>query len=209
VLVPPYPGILSAFGMAWADETRDVSAALAGRVAEGGVSEIDSRIRTLLEGQAVILPRDLGFGAVLEAAIDLRYAGQGYELTVPWPETGLTGAAAAFHQEHGRRFGHSDPDREVEVIAVRTRGRVKRAAPPALLLPRAGPDASQACMGRRQVMFDAWRETPIFRRDGLLAGNEVQGPALVVQMDSTTLVPPGWKANVDEAGNLLIEAVDG
>jgi N-methylhydantoinase A len=73
-------------------------------------------------------------------------------------------------------------------------------------LPEGDADPSRALTGTRTVWFEGPRETPVFARDRLLAGNLVQGPAVVAQMDSTTLVAPGWRARVDGMGNLIIKS---
>jgi N-methylhydantoinase A len=73
------------------------------------------------------------------------------------------------------------------------------------LLPQGKKDASQALLGRRTVVFEKACEASIFERERLLAGNIILGPAVVTQMDSTTLVPVGWQATVDRHANLLIE----
>jgi len=210
VLVPRYPGVLSAFGMAFADQSRDVSAALVAGVPESGDATLalESRVSAAIAGLAERLRAELGPAARIEPALDLRYAGQGYELTVPWPESGLGGAVDAFQAEHRRRFAHADPGRAIEVTAVRARGRVTRPAPETAALIAGGPDPAPACLGRQPVMFDTWRETPVYGRERLLAFNRIEGPALVAQMDSTTVIPPGWAATVDHHANLILEVVD-
>jgi N-methylhydantoinase A len=206
VLVPRYPGILSAIGMALADETRDISSALSPRPDVGDGDAIERGVAAVLRAHSQKLRIDLGEAAVLEPSVDLRYAGQGYELTVAWPKGGLREATLLFQAEHQRRFGYADPAREVELVTIRTRGRVKRPPQTAPALKGGGRAPEAAFTGRRQVMFDSWRETPTFDRSALLAGNAIAGPALVTQMDSTTLIPPGWRALVDTAGNLLLES---
>jgi N-methylhydantoinase A len=207
VLVPRYPGVLSAFGMAFADATRDVSTAAVTAVPleDEALASLDAGLRQEFEELKGRLRQQLGPHFELEPSLDMRYGGQGYELTVDYPAGGLRAALAAFHLEHQQRFGHADAARPVEVVVLRARGRVRRPTPALEPLPQAGPDPSAALIGHRSVAFDRERDTPIFEREKLLAGNRILGPALVAQMDSTALVSPGWTARVDESGNLLME----
>jgi N-methylhydantoinase A len=135
----------------------------------------------------------------------LRYQGQGYELTVPWPSGGAAALVTAFHAAHEQRFGYANAGRAVESLVVRLRARVPREAPPEVPLRKARADATPYPAARRTLQLDKAVEAPVYARDRLLAGNVVQGPAVVAQMDSTTLVLPGWRATVDAWGNLLLE----
>lgn len=208
VLVPRYPGVLSAFGMAFADMTRDVSAGMVSLLPADAqaLAEVEAGLRGRLEGLRARLEAELGHRFEFEPALDLRYAGQGYELTVAWSEGSLASLLEAFHGQHFKRFGHADASRPVEVVAVRARGRIRRQAMKSPPLAEGGRDASAALIAKREVVFD--REavvTPVFARERLRAGNVVSGPALVTQMDTTTLVPRGWSGVVDRAGNLVME----
>jgi N-methylhydantoinase A len=90
-------------------------------------------------------------------------------------------------------------------MTLRLRARLPRAAPVETPLPSGAPDPSSALLARRSVVFDEAVETPVYGRERLLAGNVIEGPAVVAQMDSTTLVPPGWRAGVDRHANLVLE----
>ncbi len=206
VLVPRHPGILSAIGMAHADATRDASAPIMLTIEHGDFSTVQDRVTSRVEGLKVSLGGEPGPSAAFEAVVDMRYAGQGYELTVPWRNGGASEALSAFHDAHNRRYGHHDSGRAVEVTVARVRARVPRAQPAMARLPEGDADPSRALTGSRTVWFEGPRETPVLARDRLLAGNLVQGPAVVAQMDSTTLVAPGWRARVDGMGNLIIKS---
>jgi N-methylhydantoinase A len=206
VLVPRYPGLLSAMGMALADATRDLAAPVMATADGDHSGSLDARLRQAFAEMGERLRRELGAEAQTEPAADMRYEGQGYELTVPWPaEGGLPAAVEAFHAAHQRRYGHADRGRPVEVTAARVRARLRRQKPPVPPLAP-GPRSPQAALsGRRTVVFDRPRDARVYARERLLAGNVIEGPAVVAQMDATTLVPPGWRARVDSAGNLVIE----
>jgi N-methylhydantoinase A len=205
VLVPRYPGILSAMGMALADSTRDVSSPLMAPVPSGDCSVLERKVRSTVTQLSQSLRRDLGSAATMEAAVDMRYTGQGFELTVPWHGS-IEGAASSFHDAHALRYGHADPARAIELTVARVRGRVRRAAPALPRPPEGRGDATAAAAGQRQVTFERALSTTVYDRDKLLAGNRISGPALVTQMDSTTLIPPGWQAIVDPQGNLVLES---
>jgi N-methylhydantoinase A len=135
----------------------------------------------------------------------MRYAGQGYELTVAWPGD-ITAAVSSFRDAHARRYGHASFDRTVELTVVRARARVRRETPPLPPLPEGPADAGGALTGTRKVLFDVEATAKVYAREKLIAGNEIRGPAIVEQLDSTTLIPSGWKGTTDGAGNLILEA---
>lgn len=204
VLIPRHPGLLSAMGMALADATRDISAPIMASPDGPEDEAVTAKVTAAFAALRKQLRAELGPGAEFEAAVDVRYEGQGYELTVSWPGS-LTGALAAFQEAHLRRYGHCDGRRRVELTVARVRGRVRRKPPALPTTPEGGLDPMPALAGRRDVVFDTARETPVYEREKLLAGNRVEGPAVIAQMDSTTLIPPGWRAEVDSQGNVVIE----
>ena len=203
VLVPPFPGVLSAFGMAAAPVTRDEVQAFLSPVPErdGAFSRRLSGAFGRLEARA---RRGVGARVRVTRSIDLRYAGQSYELTVPAAANATPRALlAAFHRAHERRYGHADPNRAVEAVALRVR--VESPAAPVRVPALRRGDAKRALLERRTVRFDRERATPVYDRDELRAGARLRGPALVVQLDATTVVPRGWRGAVDRAGNLVLE----
>ena len=128
-------------------------------------------------------------------SLDLRYAGQSFELRVPF--RGLRRAAKDFHSRHAARYGHSAEGEPLEIVTVRLRavGRVRK---PALRpLTRGGRDPRRALIGRK-------RGTAVFDRPKLAAGNRFRGPCSVVEEFATTYVPAGWRGEVDRWGNLVL-----
>jgi len=205
VLIPRFPGILSAIGMALADATRDASAPIMAAAPAAHDPALEARVKAAVEGLSQRLRGEMGQGAAIEPGVDMRYEGQGYEITVPWAGH-LARATESFHEAHRRRYGHSDPSRAVEIAVVRVRARVRRDPPPFSPLAEGGPFAGEALIDRRAVTFDRPLATSVYARARLRAGNQIDGPAIVSQMDSTTLVPPGWHATVDTRGNLIVES---
>lgn len=222
VLVPRYPGVLSAFGMAAADVSRDYSQtflatlstdaadeALAGRLAAAYAGlERRAEEEMLSDGR----PRDT---LRLERAADLRYAGQSHELTAPVDEPLPAALLARFHALHEERYGYADAASPVEVVTLRLRAVSPVDGPSLEPLPEGGVDSTPARLEERSVWFSApggrlsdqgqARPSIVFDRERLLAGNVLRGPALVLQMDATTALPPGWRGVVDRWGNLVLE----
>jgi len=148
--------------------------------------------------------------------VEMRYAGQSHELAVDFPAGEATAGTLAslrerFHAEHDRAYGHGYPDESTEFVNFRLSalGNIRK---PKLreVAARSGP-ASQARKGMRQVHFDGsggFVPTPIYDRARLAAGHRFGSPAIVEEMDSTTLVLPGYSVEVDRYANLLISPAD-
>ena len=209
VLVPRYPGVLSALGLTLADFVRDYSRTVMWLLHRVTARDLESALAPLLARGREEL-RDEGFddGRIrLEPALDLRYQGQSFELTVPLTTFDPEGIARAFHEAHERRYGYARPDAAVEVVNLRVTARGVRPKPSPPAYPEApSPDPGDARVGQQRVRFGGeWLATPVYDRDLLRPGHRLRGPALVVQEDATTVVPPGWQGWVDRWGNLVFE----
>ena len=158
--------------------------------------------------------------AAFERDLDMRYAGQGYELRVPlsglW-QTALDGKAfkavrERFDEVHAKIHGHAAKEKSVEVVSYRLRVRVAvpKYQPQALPAGAASSPPPASIKGMRRVSFDAGKaiDATIYDRDKLSVGVSFAGPAIVEQFDATTVVPPGWHAFVDRYGNLILERAD-
>jgi N-methylhydantoinase A/oxoprolinase/acetone carboxylase beta subunit len=218
VLVPSLPGLTSALGLLASDVSYDL-----GRTVMVSLGAPDlRRIATCydeLEAQArAQLARD-GFAAedmVLVRLGDCRYAGQGYELRAAAPAGAIddgfvSGLIEAFHAEHRRQYGSWFADKPVHLVNARVvgLGRIPALQPRTIAAGGAAPEPD-ALIGQRDVVFDDGdrpRALPTrrWRRAALKSGNRLDGPAIVEQMDSTTVIPPGLAARVDAYGNLVIE----
>jgi N-methylhydantoinase A len=134
----------------------------------------------------------------VERTLDVRYAGQSYEVQVPYAR----GWRAAFHRRHRRLFGHADPARPVEVVVVRVRARGGATVPPRDVVAGARGTGRPV---RRPVWFAGRRHAAaVLRRDRLGRGFSTRGPALVCEYSATTVVPPGWRLRVDAVGGLVL-----
>jgi N-methylhydantoinase A len=186
VIVPRLAGALSALGMLLADRTRDYSAGAL------GASDYEARFRKLEKQARKDLP-----GATLQRAVDIRYAGQSYELTIPWNAA----SPAAFHNEHHRIYGYSDPKRATQIVTLRVRATVGVKKP--TLIGRKSPHDRESPQMRRVWLEGRWRKITATSREHLGA-RSLNGPALIADYGSTTLVPPGWSIRQDRAGSLIL-----
>ena len=217
ILVPLHPGILCAQGLVVSDLKENLVRTNRTRLSEAAVEPLRTVVRDLVgEADRWFAIEEIGEpDRRHELTFDMRYVGQNYELSVPvdWREV-LSGEAAstaaslrsAFLDLHERTYGHHNPDAPIEIVNFRltARGRlVAQERPPE---PRPAGEAARP-RSRRQVWFDRSGpvDTPVFERADLAPGAVVPGPAIVEQMDTTTLVRPGSVARIDEALNILIE----
>ncbi|MBI4506905.1 MAG: hydantoinase/oxoprolinase family protein [Chloroflexi bacterium] len=213
VLVPPHPGTLSAFGLLVGDVRHDFASSELLRAANPAAPERLSAVYAALEAQARAALATDGFAADESAVVrtcDLRYVGQAYEVNVPCPDGPIDAAALAellarFHREHERLYAHSSPDEPCELVTYRATAVGRLQKPSAVPQPeRVGAPRRH---GERSVYFDevGFVPTAIYRRDALAAGQTLAGPAIVEQVDATTVVPPGARVHVDRYGSLILE----
>ncbi len=215
VLIPARPGILSALGVAIADVVKDYSRTVMLRGADLDRSRLEEEFHGM-EGLARNELVQEGLPAEQMAArrfIDVRYVGQSFELTVDYPASraartteGLARAISdSFYRAHLQRFGYADRGEPVEIVNLRLKLDLAVEKPELPPMQTGGIDASAARISSVPVVFrDGELESPLYQRELLLTGNRIDGPALVVQLDTTTVVPPGWRGEVDPYGNLLL-----
>jgi N-methylhydantoinase A len=209
VLVPPTPGVLSALGMLAAAPTRDYSQTAIRPIADLTNLWLNTAFAPLATRAADEMAAEGHDAAALtlRRALDLRYVGQSHELAVAVGlGDGAAEIAAAFHAAHAARYGYARPEAAVELVTLRLSA-VAAHTPPSLPHEVAGAaDAGAARVGRAGVWFaDGVHDTILYERDRLRAGQRFDGPAVVYQYDTTTLVAPGWSAWVDERLNLIVE----
>jgi len=205
VLIPRFPGALSALGILRADVVRDFSQTVRWPVDSLRRARARlARVFTSLERRGTHEMRAEGFSSLrihIQRLLDLRYVGQAFELSVP----ASGDFVAAFHRAHERRYGYSDPRRPVEIVTVRARisGRTPKPA-----LPRsrpAGANARAAIIGSRRAFFSGRAfDTPVYDRSKLRAGNRFRGPAIIMEYSATSVLPPGWLARVDSHESLVL-----
>ncbi len=215
ILVPRNPGILCAMGLLLTDLRADFAvtrlntlqpAALAAVV--DAFRDLDDRAGAWFDAEAI--PAE---SRRLTRTVDMRYAGQNYELPIQMPDGPigpgtLDALAAGFAEAHHRAYGFVAADDPVQLVTFRAEaaGIVPKARFEAQ--PDAGPDASGAVIGTREVWLPeagGFVACPVYQREKLRAGNRIAGPAIIEQMDATTVVLPGMAARVEPYMNLILE----
>lgn len=214
VLVPAFPGVLSALGMLVAAPTRDYSQTImlnltaANQAALLVAVHADLARRALADMSAAGYPPDQ---LTLPCRLDMRYVGQSHELSVPAPAdlTDLRALAVAFHQAHQQRYGYSQPDAAAEIVTIRLSA-IAAAPPPTWHAPANDQTHQETRLGRKQVWFrpGAPTVTPLLGRARLRSGDTFAGPAILLQYDATTVIPPGWLGQVVQHGHLLLQKLD-
>jgi len=209
VLVPADPGVLSAYGMLHADIRHDVVQSFYVGVAETDGATLEATLAELAERARLLVKEDgVDERAIgLEPSADLRYVGQEYTVTLPLPAGEPSAQMLAelpqrFAEAHEVRYGHSNPAEDVEFVNLRMTARGSLRRPDAVELP-AG-EAGEPVAVERTWFGDTWLPTPVHRREALLAGATVAGPAIVLEDACTTLVPPSWTASVAAHGHLVL-----
>ena len=202
VIVPARPGALSAFGILVSDVIKDYSRTVVWRVSEKPpVKEISDEFAALHRRAERDFRSEGWRGAIVhQRSVDVRYRGQGYELNIPLSARLLPD----FHQEHSRRYGYSHPGREVELVTLRLRARLRPSR------NNSGPKKhvrvrSVSSVDRGEVVFGGSAiRSAIYHREGLQVGKKYRGPAVITEYSATTVVPPGMRFWMDRAENLVI-----
>ena len=214
ILVPPHPGVTSAAGLLTSDLRYDVSKSYLRPLGEVDPAALHAAFEREEEALREQLRSD-GRGddeIAIEWGADLRYQGQSYELKIPIGDRrvsaeGVDALKRAFHQAHEQEFGHHFPEFGIELVNLRLTG--------IGMLPHphheevTGGSLAEAHISDAQVAFRLNGSvdrvaTPIYDREALPVNEQVEGPAVIVQLDSTTLVPPGSTAERDPINNLIV-----
>jgi N-methylhydantoinase A len=206
VIVPAFPGALSALGILASDVVKDYSRTVLWRVSGKIPQPQLAREFTALEN---IAAKDFGHESWpgrphYNRSVDIRYRGQGYELSIPLTKNLLKD----FEQEHHRRYGYTHPTREVELVTLRLRATLKSTH------AHVGADAfvrpgraklAKASVLKSPVLFEGKKqETKIYSRDDLRPGKKYSGPAIITEYSATTIIPPGKHFHLDRASNLIV-----
>lgn len=207
VCIPQYPGVLSALGMIVAPHFMEFSRTMKMSI-ESAVPELISEIFQTLKQRA---EKEMGSHEDLEYSyfLDMRYAGQSYDLMVPVSDFDIEKIKSLFISLHQRRYSYIRSDANIEVVTFRLRASKKRAR----LTIKKDPhrEFSSPIWAKYQKVF--WAEgasplreymLPLIERDLLIPGAVIEGPAIIIQYDCTTFVPPQWNGYVDDYGNLIL-----
>jgi N-methylhydantoinase A len=208
VIVPAYPGALSALGILISDVVKDHSRTVLLQTRGKSESRSPLPVKELTRIYAELNQR---IGAelkkenwkgrvVVERSADLRYRGQGYEINLNYGNDLLE----RFHAEHKRRYGYSTPQAEVEIVTLRLRARVASPERLSRMKIAAGgeglrPSVCKAWFGGK------WVKSQVLPRAGLKPGRRYRGPSIITEYSATIVVPPGFTFQADKASNLLVE----
>jgi N-methylhydantoinase A len=224
VMIPARPGALSAFGILVSDVVKDYSHTLlwrfTDRLRQGDrpavpQAKLQKEFRKLEVAAQKEFRAERWHGALhYERSLDLRYRGQGYELNVPTTDADKENVTARFHDEHQRRYGYHHEGREIELVTIRLRVRLRVSLPTLqstsiskVERPAAHrPSSHVAPVERAPVLFqDRTVTTPVFERRDLVPHRSMRGPAVITEYSATTAIPPGKRFWVDGSENLVIK----
>jgi N-methylhydantoinase A len=211
LVVPLYPGVFSALGLLTSDVKHDHIRSRMTPLAKTTVEQIND-VFSRMERDAQAELAEEGFAAErirIDRSLDLRYAGQGYELTIPCGPLGssddLKALRTSFDTQHKSMFGHMAPDEPVEIVSYRMQATGLVPPVPLQKFAPSGGKLDDALRERRRVRFDRDDiETPVYQRERLDVGMTFTGPAVIDQFDCTTVVYPGQEVRVDEFKNLIV-----
>ena len=204
VLVPAHPGILSAYGMLVSDYVQEYAhtlliptAELTGKRADEAFEDLEARGREAMRAEGVA-PQDIE----ISRFVDMCYAGQSFELVVPWNER----SSDEFHRRHESRYGYADSTRPTLIVNVRL-----RVMGPAGVAHRPLLAADSVRDGDAHVdtvpmwVESGWQQAPVYDRQRLQPGQHLPGPALITEYSATTVVPDDFTARIDDYFNLVLE----
>jgi N-methylhydantoinase A len=211
VILPAAAGVTAAIGLLAAEVRFDVARTYVRRLDALDPAQLE-RMYAEMAAQAMAVVRESAAGATVTVtrAVDARYVGQGYELTVPVPAGALDAGAlarvrASFDEIYAARYGYAQPAEPVEVVTWKLSA---SAGAPHVTLPKAATTpAVGGVKGRRRAYFPetgGWVDCPIYDRDKLAAGLQIPGPAIVEERESTSVLPPGTIATVDDYSSLIV-----
>jgi N-methylhydantoinase A/oxoprolinase/acetone carboxylase beta subunit len=209
VVVPKNAGVLSAMGLLMADSIKDYSKSVLKTVEFITENEINKHFNELGH-RSIQDMKNEGFrqeDIKISLFLDLRYLGQSYEITLPYPRgKALTSIVSAFHDAHERLYSYQHPGRPVEIVNIRlkTIGVTKKIRLKKFRKQKATPSAKSIM--KKQTLYYRGKEYQIrvYVREFLEPGNRILGPALAVDHESTTFLPPLYSLEVDGLGNLVM-----
>lgn len=204
VIVPKNAGVLSALGLLLADSIKDYSQSIlktAEKITQAKLEILFNKLRkkALKEMEEEGFPEER---VKILPFLDLRYLGQSYEITIPYKRQFIED----FHKAHQRLYSYHHPQREVEIVNIRVKAvglsrkiKLKRSSP--------GDAKPQRAFVKTQTIYYEGKKylAPVFKRSLLLPGDKLSGPALSVDRESTTFLPPSFSLNVDGFLNLVIQ----
>lgn len=217
-VIPPNPGVASAWGLLVCDLRFDMVQPLLIPLSElengDRFAEVQATFKALTTDARQKLEHEnvADDDQSIELSFDMRYVGQSFELNVvpdEWPNKcdDVASLATRFHHVHAKAYGHATPSAPVEIVNLRATATGAIPHPELQTIPQADAKAAAAIRQRRDVYFSENGqpvECAVFDRYRLQPGHIVVGPAIVDEIDSTTVIEPGYQVSVDALGNMLI-----
>jgi N-methylhydantoinase A len=207
IVIPPLPGVFSAYGLLAAD----VRVSFVRSIVAPANDATWTSVRTILadlarDGDVALAEQGVAHERrTLVAEIDVRYAGQSFDLSVPHTER-LSDVIETFHTRHERRYGFSARADAIEIVNARVVAVGTTIKPPLGQAPPRTTERPPTPREQREVWNDGrFSTTPVFGRADLQRGDRIAGPAVIEQYDATTYIAPAWHAEIDPFGNLVIE----
>lgn len=213
VLIADRPGVLSAAGLLQAEARGDFSRTLLVPAIPAALDDLNRGLSHLKGDADRWLYAEVGgeSEAIWSYSGELRYVGQNFALVVALPDENVDEAALAqavvqFHAAHLAAYGYAMDEREVELVNVRLSVCIRRSPPPARVPAKVTGSIDDAVVASRDVWFagTGYAATPVYRRERLPTETELVGPAVVEQMDATTIVPPDAVLAVDQWSNMRV-----
>jgi len=214
VVVPPSPGVLSAFGMLLADPRYDFVQSFLKPISTVSIDEVASILEDLEHrGRALLARTGYTDEPTVERFLDMRYMRQNYSILTPVQQAfydgeGVSALVAAFAEEYERLYGYRMDDEPVELVNCQVSTIGKVGTPMDMSVPKADPEGNEhRGRGERHVYFKEWGESrhcPILERDSLVFGEELPAPCIIEQVDTTIVINPDQRGWVDKSGNIIV-----
>ncbi len=205
VLVPRYPGALSAIGLAIADVRRVYAVSYFSNADSDAETRVEDRFIKLVSlGRAELKAENISLKRQkITKSVDARYKGQSYTLTVPY-HSNVAATVSRFHREHKSKFGHARKEYPVEITALSVTITGKQAHD-LDIFKTTSPQCLSEPTGTATIIYrgSPW-EASIFERDKIAHGQHISGPAIVCQSDATTFIPPNWQSHSDINDNMIL-----
>lgn len=214
VIIPPSPGTFCSLGLLLADTKFDLAQTNVMAGAEENLIEMNRQFAELRSMGTAMLDKEKVSPErrSFEEFIDIRYERQNFEISIPvspgeMDKAKLAEVIARFHREHKKNYGYSSEKAPIQFINFRVSAVGLIDKPVFEELPQNPDSPIPEALDRREVLFQNRREflsTPIYRREDFVPGLSIRGPAVVEQMDTTLVIPPGWVVKADGYNNLII-----
>ena len=208
LLIPMSPGTTSAMGLLVTDLKHDFSNTLIEKIENLNLDKVNTLFNEMEEkGKNELLKEGRGLSSIkYQRNVDMRYVGQSYELSIPFSEGNIKDALKdmleSFHKEHQKSYGFGAPEEPVEFVTLRLTAIGTINKPKMLKISSEKGNISIAYFAEENDFIDC----PSYNRYKLAAGMLIKGPAIVEEMDSTTVIHPNYEGEVDDFGNILISA---